>query len=183
MTCAETLHLLARFELCELGRDLREVLEPRRSFGQVPIEPPQRRFLVLRRSSLCVELHELPRILERQVRKLAGGVLGSPEGSVLDRATEANVRVCFGRHPPGVTPSPPSVRIARVQVSRRFSRRTGVLATAVLVSLIGATSANPDSARVTKIPGCAPQCLPPGLIQPGNLPAGKYQTSTSSPVR
>ena len=29
---------------------------------------------------------------------------------------------------------------------------------------------------IVPIPGCAPQCLPRNLIEPGNLPAGKYQT-------
>jgi hypothetical protein len=63
-----------------------------------------------------------------------------------------------------------------VRMSGRVLRRTGVLATAVLVFLVTATFANQGHARTTKIPGCAPQCLPPGLTQPGNLPAGKYQT-------
>ena len=63
-----------------------------------------------------------------------------------------------------------------MRMSGRVLRRTGVLATAVLVFLVTATFANLGHARTTKIPGCAPQCLPPGLTQPGNLPAGKYQT-------
>ena len=33
-----------------------------------------------------------------------------------------------------------------------------------------------DSLRATPIPGCAPQCLPPHNIEPGNLPGGEYQT-------
>jgi hypothetical protein len=32
-------------ELCEVSDELREVLEPRRAFGQVPLEPAQRRLL------------------------------------------------------------------------------------------------------------------------------------------
>jgi hypothetical protein len=66
--------------------------------------------------------------------------------------------------------------IERVRMNERVLRRTGVLATAALVCLVVATGATPGSARTTKIPGCAPQCLPPGLTQPGNLPAGNYQT-------
>ena len=63
-----------------------------------------------------------------------------------------------------------------MQVSKRFSCFAGVLAAVVLVSLTTATGANPGSAGVRKIPGCAPQCLPPGFTEPGNLPAGKYKT-------
>jgi hypothetical protein len=36
---------------------------------------------------------ELQRVHERQVRDLAGGVLGQPQRSALDRATEADVGV------------------------------------------------------------------------------------------
>ena len=43
-------------------------------------------------------------------------------------------------------------------------------------SLGTATVANWDDSGTATIPGCAPQCLPPHLIEPGNLPAGKYQT-------
>jgi hypothetical protein len=41
-------------------------------------------------------MDELQRVLERQVRELAGGVLGQPEGSALDSAAEADVsmRLC-----------------------------------------------------------------------------------------
>ena len=63
-----------------------------------------------------------------------------------------------------------------MQVNKRFSCFTGVLAAVVLVSLTTATGANSGSAGVRKIPGCAPQCLPPGFTEPGNLPAGKYKT-------
>ncbi len=51
-----------------------------------------------------------------------------------------------------------------------------IVATAALVFLGTATVANSDDSGTTKIPGCAPQCLPPHLIEPGNLPPGKYQT-------
>ena len=51
-----------------------------------------------------------------------------------------------------------------------------IVATAALVCLGTATVANSDDSGATKIPGCAPQCLPPHLIEPGNLPPGKYQT-------
>ena len=51
-----------------------------------------------------------------------------------------------------------------------------IVGTAALVCLGTATVANSDDSGTTKIPGCAPQCLPPHLIEPGNLPAGKYQT-------
>ena len=45
-------------------RDLREVLEPGRALGQVPLEPPHRRPLVLRRTTLRVEVDELQEIFE-----------------------------------------------------------------------------------------------------------------------
>ena len=55
-------------ELCgETPSDLREVLEPRRALSQVPLEPAQRRLLVLRRAALGVEVDELQRILERRL--------------------------------------------------------------------------------------------------------------------
>ena len=38
-------------------------------------------------------MHELQRVLERQVRKLASRVLGQPQRSALDGYAEANVRV------------------------------------------------------------------------------------------
>ena len=37
-------------------------------------------------------MDELERVLERQIRELAGSVLGKPECSALDSATEADVR-------------------------------------------------------------------------------------------
>jgi hypothetical protein len=43
-------------------------------------------------------MHELQRVLERQVRKLAGGVLGQPESSALDCSAEPNVRVRLRGH-------------------------------------------------------------------------------------
>lgn len=51
-----------------------------------------------------------------------------------------------------------------------------IVGTAALVSLGTATVANSDDSGTATIPGCAPQCLPPHLIEPGNLPAGKYRT-------
>ena len=51
-----------------------------------------------------------------------------------------------------------------------------IVGTAALVWLGTATGANSGGSRATKIPGCAPQCLTPAPGQPGNLPAGKYQT-------
>ena len=41
-------------------------------------------------------MHELQCALERQVRELAGGVLGKPECPALDRPAEADVRVRLG---------------------------------------------------------------------------------------
>ncbi len=55
-------------------------------------------------------------------------------------------------------------------------RRLLTVAGVALVSLGTATVANSFDSRTTKIPGCAPQCLPQHLVEPGNLPAGKYQT-------
>jgi hypothetical protein len=78
--------------------DLREVLEPRRAFAQVTLEPTHRRPLVLRRSTLGVEVDERERLFERQVRELAGSVLSSPEGPPLDGSAEANLWMRFRRH-------------------------------------------------------------------------------------
>ena len=50
------------------------------------------------------------------------------------------------------------------------------VAGAAFVGLGTAAVAYSGDSRTTKIPGCAPQCLPQHLIEPGNLPAGKYQT-------
>ena len=41
-------------------------------------------------------MHELQRVLERQVRELASGVLGQPESSALDCSAEADVSVGLG---------------------------------------------------------------------------------------
>jgi len=51
-----------------------------------------------------------------------------------------------------------------------------IIGAAALVSLGTAAVGNSDDSAATKIPGCAPQCLPQHLIEPGNLPVGKYQT-------
>src|SRR5580765_7901686 len=64
----------------------------------------------------------------------------------------------------------------RMRMSKWFSRSMGVLGTAALVCLVTATVAYSRGSRTTTIPGCAPQCLPQHLIEPGNLPAGKYKT-------
>jgi hypothetical protein len=53
---------------------------------------------VLRRPTLGVEVDELPRILEQQVRKLAGRVLSQPQSTTLDRSAEADVSVGLGGH-------------------------------------------------------------------------------------
>jgi hypothetical protein len=63
---------LARSCICRLAlgegrRDLGEVLESRRAFSEVPLQPAQRRPLVLRRPALRVQVHELQRVLERRV--------------------------------------------------------------------------------------------------------------------
>ena len=64
----------------------------------------------------------------------------------------------------------------RGQIEQVLSRRKGVLATAAAVLVATAAFASPGNASTTTIPGCAPQCLPPNLTQPGFLAAGKYQT-------
>jgi hypothetical protein len=43
-------------------------------------------------------MHELQRVLERQVRKLAGRVLGQPESSALDRTPEPDASVGLRGH-------------------------------------------------------------------------------------
>ena len=58
--------------ICDLG----EVLQPRRAFRQVPLEPPKRRPLVFRGAPFGVQVDELQRVLELEVRELAGCVLG-----------------------------------------------------------------------------------------------------------
>ena len=69
------------------------MLQPRRAFGQVTLEPPHRRLLALRRPALGVHVDELERVLERQIREFASSVLSQPESSALDGTTEADVRV------------------------------------------------------------------------------------------
>ena len=51
-----------------------------------------------------------------------------------------------------------------------------IVGIAALVCLGTATVAYSDNSGTATIPGCAPQCLRPSLIEPGNLRAGKYQT-------
>src|SRR5688572_32844729 len=43
-------------------------------------------------------MHELQRVLERQVREFAGGVLCHPQSSALNRSPEANMSVRLRRH-------------------------------------------------------------------------------------
>jgi len=43
-------------------------------------------------------MHELQRVLQRQVGELASGVLGQPKGSALDCTSEADVGVGLGGH-------------------------------------------------------------------------------------
>jgi hypothetical protein len=66
--------------------------------------------------------------------------------------------------------------LARMRISTWLSRRTALLGTAALVCLVTAAVAHSGDSSTTEIPGCAPQCLPQHLIEPGNLPSGKYQT-------
>lgn len=84
--------------LRQIRCDLREVLEPRRAFAQVPLEPAHCRSLELRRPALGVETDQLEGVLERQVRQLTRGVLGSPECSALDRSAEADVSMSLCGH-------------------------------------------------------------------------------------
>ena len=51
---------------------------------------------------------------------------------------------------------------------------TGLVAACLVV--VSGVITNAGGATITTIPGCAPQCLTPGLTRPGNLPAGKYTT-------
>jgi len=50
--------------------------EPRRALSQIPLEPPHRCTLVLRRSALRVEMDELQRVLERTTLRthVTGGI-------------------------------------------------------------------------------------------------------------
>ncbi len=68
----------SRASAARLPDNLRERLERGRGLGQVPLEPPHRRLLVLRRPALGVEVDELQRVLERQVRELARCIFGHP---------------------------------------------------------------------------------------------------------
>ena len=43
-------------------------------------------------------MHELERILQRQIEGFASGILGHPERSALDRSAEAVVRARLGGH-------------------------------------------------------------------------------------
>lgn len=53
---------------------------------------------------LRVEMHELQKVFERQVGKLAGGVLGQPQCSTLDRAAEADMGVTRAWASFGISP-------------------------------------------------------------------------------
>lgn len=46
----------------------------------------------------------------------------------------------------------------------------------MLLCLVAATNAASESSTSKPIPGCAPQCLPPRFVNPGNLPTGQYTT-------
>jgi hypothetical protein len=87
-----------RLSLRQPLRELGEVLERRRLLGDVSLQPPHRRLLVLRRPALGIQVDELQKVRERQVREVAGGVLGQPECSALYRSTEADVSVRLGGH-------------------------------------------------------------------------------------
>ena len=52
-----------------------------------------------------------------------------------------------------------------------------IAGTLALAYFGAATVANSDDSGATKIPGCAPQCLPRAFTEPGSLPTGKYQTT------
>jgi hypothetical protein len=52
-------------------RELCEVSEPRRVLGEVPLQPAHGGSLELRRSFLCVQIHELESVLERELLHLA----------------------------------------------------------------------------------------------------------------
>ncbi len=80
----------------QLCGDLGEVPKSRRTFGQIPLEPAKRSSFVLRRSALRVQMDELQRVLEWQVREFASGVLGQPQSAALDRSAETDVRVGLG---------------------------------------------------------------------------------------
>ena len=75
---------------------LGEVPKPRRTFGQIPLEPAKRSSFVLRRSAFRIQMDELQRVLEWQAREFAGGVLGQPQSATLDRSAEADVRMWLG---------------------------------------------------------------------------------------
>ena len=55
-------------------------------------------------------------------------------------------------------------------------RRLSVCIASVAVFLGATGGATPSPQATSTIPGCAPQCLPPGKVVPGNLPTGTYQT-------
>ena len=54
--------------------------------------------------------------------------------------------------------------------------RFGVYSASVVVFLAAAGGATPSPRATSKIPGCAPQCLPRSGFVPGSLPTGKYKT-------
>jgi hypothetical protein len=68
---------------------LGHVSHARRAFGEVTNEPPSRRRLGLRRSSLEVQMDEHQRILEREGLALSSGVLSGPQRATLDRSAKA----------------------------------------------------------------------------------------------
>jgi hypothetical protein len=85
-------HGLPALELREALSNLREVLERWCALDRVALEPGQHGAFELRRTALCVEVDELQRALERQVRKLASGILSHPQSSALGRSAQADAR-------------------------------------------------------------------------------------------
>ncbi len=43
-------------------------------------------------------MHELQRVLEREIRQLAGSIFGQPQGSALDGSAEADASVGLDGH-------------------------------------------------------------------------------------
>ena len=64
-------HAQREMRRCEVG-------QARLALREVPLEPPQGRLLILRAVWLRVQVDELQGVLERQLRDLPGGVLGTP---------------------------------------------------------------------------------------------------------
>jgi hypothetical protein len=69
-----------------------------RVLGEVALKPSPCCRFELRRAALGIKVDELQSVLERELRHLAGGVLGGPERAAFDSSAEASIGVTLRSH-------------------------------------------------------------------------------------